>query len=188
MKAMNQKLLISGIAIACAFGRLDAGQTPITLTVTAHMDPHRALGYNDGSDGVAPAVYTFAARAHQALTFTSVKGKWTYYVSGGVYFGPDGEDTHGDDYPNPVGPFSGYMTTDFNGAMMGMFTEDTLPKSAPPPLRFYKKDSSQGGIRTDFQTLSPLIGQLFFIGDGLTGTATAAPKCFECRLPQLICT
>src|ERR1035441_2573999 len=54
--------------------------------------------------------------------------------------------------------------------MLGLFLEDTLPATAPPPLRFYVSDSSQGGIQTTFRTLRPSIGQVFFIGDGLTGS------------------
>jgi hypothetical protein len=60
-----------------------------------------------------------------------------------------------------------------------MFLEDTLPASPPPTLRFYISDSSQGGIRTNLATLSPQIGQVFFIGDGRTGTGTGAIQVFD---------
>jgi hypothetical protein len=80
---------------------------------------------------------------------------------------------------NPVGTFSGYESTDFTGALVGMFLEDALPPAAPASLRFYDTDDSQGGIPTDFKILSPLIGQVFFIGDGLTGTGIGSIQSFR---------
>jgi len=32
------------------------------IVTTPHMDIYRAGGYNDGSDGIAPVVYSFHAR------------------------------------------------------------------------------------------------------------------------------
>ena len=96
-------------------------------------------------------------------------------------FGPDGTTTlpcDGRNIANPTGPFSGYNLTDFAGAMVGMFLEDTLPASAPPSLRFYVSNNSLSGIQTDFKTLSPVIGQVFFIGDGLTGTGSGSVQIF----------
>jgi hypothetical protein len=67
------------------------------------------------------------------------------------------------------GGLSGFNITDFDDALAGVFLEDTLPLSPPPALRFYASDGSQGGTKINFQTLSPAIGQLFFIGDGRAG-------------------
>jgi hypothetical protein len=156
----------------------------VTLTVDATMDIYRAGGYNDGSDGVAPVVYTFTAQPFQTLTFASVGGTWTC-VSTVPPFGPDGT-TDGCKYgglttqhiDNPIGTFSGYGSTDFIGGMVGIFLEDNLPASAPTPLQFYVSDSADGGIQTNFKALSPKIGQVFFIGDGLTGTGSGAAQVF----------
>jgi hypothetical protein len=163
-------------------GSLQA-QTTTTLTVSAHMDIWQSGGYIDGSDGVAPAVFTFAAGPGQILRFPRVIGAWTCSYSVSEY-GPDGTasgscDSPGDAQINdPIGPFSGYHTTDFTGALVGMFLEDSLPASAPPPLRFYVADSSEGGIQTDFVALRPRIGQVFFIGDGLTGSGAGSAQVF----------
>ena len=169
-----------GLALA---GSLEA-QNSTTLSVSAHMDIYRAGGYDDASDGIAPVAYSFPARAKQTLTFPSVTGAWT--CSDGVpVYGADGTTTgpcfqaEGQSFKNPIGPFSGYSVTDFVGAMAGVFLEDALPPSAPPPLRFYVSDSSQGGIQTNFKTLSPRIGQVFFIGDGLTGTGSGTVQIFQ---------
>ena len=52
-------------------------QSQVKLTVDATMDLYRAGGYNDGSDGIAPAVFSFTAGAGQTITFPNVSGAWT---------------------------------------------------------------------------------------------------------------
>lgn len=47
-------------------------------------------GYNDGSNGIAPVVFTFPAHAQTTLTFPSVGGAWTC-GSGNPDYGADGE-------------------------------------------------------------------------------------------------
>jgi hypothetical protein len=150
------------------------------LPVNAQMDIYRAGGYNDGSDGLAPAVYAFPASQGQVLKFSEVSGKWTC-SAGGTLFGSDGTASAG---CNPlasfgsVGPFSGYAATDFSSNMVGMFLEDSVPSTPPPALRFWLLDNSSGGIETNFSALHPLIGQVFFIGDGLTGTGSGVAQLF----------
>ena len=83
------------------------------LPVNAHMDIYRAGGYDDGSDGVAPAVFAFAPRRGKVLVFAGVTGDWacaygeTPYEADGTIVGgcynPLGTIIGG-----PVGPFSGY--------------------------------------------------------------------------------
>ncbi len=45
-------------------------------------------------------------------------------------------------------------------------------------LRFYVSNSADGGIQTDFRIINPEIGQVFFIGDGWTGTGTGDIQAF----------
>jgi VCBS repeat protein/FG-GAP repeat protein len=154
-------------------------QDGLTTSVSAHMDIYRAGGYDDGSDGTAPAKFTFPAAPGQTLTFSSITGAWSCGVSS--LYGPDGSTTtvcQPHNMNNPIGTFSGYDTTDFTGGLAGIFLEDGLPHSAPPPLRFYVSDAAAGGIQTNFTSLSPQIGQVFFIGDGLTGTGSGATQMF----------
>jgi hypothetical protein len=79
----------------------------------------------------------------------------------------------------PIGPFARYASTDYQDALTGLFLEDTLPPSPPSPLRFYIHDGSEGGFRTSSRVLSPRIGEVFFIGDGLTGTGTGEVQLFR---------
>ncbi|HUE22277.1 MAG TPA: papain-like cysteine protease family protein [Bryobacteraceae bacterium] len=150
--------------------------------MSALMDIWQSGGYNDGSGGSAPAAYAFPAAPGQAFTFPSVTGTWTCNF-GVPEYGPDGTTvptcyTQASNF-SATGPFSGLDLVDFQGPLVGMFLEDTLPASPPPTLRFYISDSSQGGIRTNLATLSPQIGQVFFIGDGRTGTGTGAIQVFD---------
>jgi hypothetical protein len=182
MKSSGAGLTASNALITASLALVLAAPllSQVTLTVDATMDIYRAGAYNDGSDGVAPAVYSFPAHPFQTLTFSGVNGMWTC-STGIAEFGADGTTTlpcAGRDIANPTGPFSGYNLTDFAGAMVGMFLEDTLPTSAPPSLRFYVSNNSDGGIQTDFKGLSPVIGQVFFIGDGLTGTGSGSVQTF----------
>lgn len=179
----KKALMTSTVALLMTAGALpqEQEQAVITLPVKATMDIWRAGGYNDGSDGMAPAVYSFAARQGRILTFARVNGAWSCAHSV-TRFSPDGTSAGVGCLPGNIssaGTFSGYDLTDLSSAMVGMFLEDTLPPATPPSLRFYDTNNSQGGIATDFKILSPLIGQVFFIGDGLTGTGTGSMQVFR---------
>ena len=155
----------------------------LTLTVDATMDIFQAGGNIDSSGGGAPAAFTFAAQPSRSVTFPRVAGSWTCQT-GYPNYSADGETSgyclsagRSSNFSS-VGLLSGYQTTDFVGALVGVFLEDTLPKTAPAGFRFYVTNSSEGGVPTGFLTLSPLIGQVFFIGDGMTATGTGALQTF----------
>jgi hypothetical protein len=153
------------------------------LTVTSMMDIYQAGGYQDHGGGTAPANFTIQPGTIPALSFSSITGLWNCNTNAPEY-GPDGTATttcnqRAGRHINPIGPFSGYTTTDFTGALVGMFLADTFPTSRSPTLQFYATNSSQGGTQTNFPSLSPALGQVFFIGDGLTGTGTGAAQSFN---------
>jgi len=154
----------------------------VSVSVSANMDLYRAGNYDDGSDGAAPALFSFTAFAGRTLSFSAVNGTWACNSSA-TPFTADGTSASpcfpAANITNPVGTFAGYSLTDFSGALAGMFLEDNLPASAPAPLRFYRSHAALGGIQTGFASLSPKIGQVFFIGDGLTGTETGAIQTFN---------
>lgn len=154
------------------------------VMVDSHTDIYQSGGYNDNAGGgaIPPFAYVFPAGPGQVLTFLSVTGQWTCNNGVEPPYGPDGTTTVGVCYPraniSPTGPFSGYDNTDYQGAMVGMFLECGLPTRQAPTLRFYVNDGSQGGIKTDFEVLQPEIGQVFYVGDGLTGTGTGNHQMF----------
>jgi hypothetical protein len=174
-------LLQLGFALAVSANAQDAVQQQ--LSVAANMDIYRAAGFDDGSDGVAPVDYSFSAGTRKILEFSSVTGTWTCDVST-PFFGPDGSTTFGPGcrppiyIAKPIGTFSQYYGTDYMGAMVGMFLEDTSSTIIAPIGHFYSYDYLEGGIKTNFAALAPDLGQVFFIGDGLTGTGTGRTQAF----------
>ena len=79
---------------------------------------------------------------------------------GAPFYGPEGNP--GVSNLSPFAGISGYIGT--QGALVGVFLTDAIPNGTPPPsLNF-----SAGGIGTDFTSIVPDIGQIFFIGDGMT--------------------
>jgi hypothetical protein len=65
------------LTIALLAASLLQAQDQASLTVDATMDIYRAGGYSDGSNGIAPVVFSFPARAWQTMTFSSVGGART---------------------------------------------------------------------------------------------------------------
>jgi hypothetical protein len=153
------------------------------VIVDATMDVFQAGGNIDNSRGSPPVTLHFVAREWSYLTFRSMLGSWTCQ-NGTPDYGPDGETSGycltaggATSFPS-IGLLSGYRATDFVGPLVGVFLADTLPASPPSSLVFHVGNSSEGGIPTDFRILNPEIGQVFFIGDGLTGTGTGAIQAF----------
>jgi hypothetical protein len=75
-----------------------------------------------------------------------------------------------------TGPANGISLADVpGGALVGVFTPAGGPSGlAPTGLDF----TGTGGIGTSFLSLSPALDQLFFIGDGLTGTGSGTVQQF----------
>ena len=88
----------------------------------------------------------------------------------GIPANPDG------DVPKdvlPAGGLSGYKG--LGGSLVGVFLDDAIPLSDPPATL----DFSDAGLGTAFANLAPELGQIFFIGDGLTGTGNGVRQRFE---------
>src|SRR5450755_3559326 len=99
---------LTGVEHLLLSGMLSGAVSVQTLSVNAHMDIYRAGGYNDASDGSAPAVFTFPAGSGHMLTFSSVSGSWTCQNGGVPPYGPDGTSTGncyhsgGEKFNNPI--------------------------------------------------------------------------------------
>jgi hypothetical protein len=80
-----------------------------------------------------------------------------------------------DEYGFSPGPANGISLAHLPaGALVGVFVPAGGP-SGPTPAAL---DFTSSGIGTSFLTLSPALDQLFFIGDGLTGTGTGSVQQF----------
>jgi hypothetical protein len=82
---------------------------------------------------------------------------------GPPFFGPEGAGSLASSNITAFGGISGYRGS--QGALTGVFLNDDVPSAAngapPPTLDFLT-------IGRDFASLSPLLGQVFYIGDGQT--------------------
>ncbi len=85
---------------------------------------------------------------------------------GGTIYGPAGNGLPGDSTINAFGGISGYIGT--QGALVGLFLDDAIPDGTtlPPP----SLDFSTSGIGIEFSNLLPSLGQVFYIGDGVTAS------------------
>jgi hypothetical protein len=81
---------------------------------------------------------------------------------GGTMYGPQGNGDPSSSNLTSFGGISGYRGT--QGALVGVFLNNSIPNGVPPPTL----DFSNGGIGVNFTELYPLLGQVFFIGDGIT--------------------
>ena len=89
-------------------------------------------------------------------------GGVSFYNGFGVnVFGPSGNGLSGSNL-SPFGGISGYRGP--QGPLSGVFLDDTIPVSGPQPTL----DFSPAGLGINFPTLSPALGQVFYIGDGVT--------------------
>jgi hypothetical protein len=73
---------------------------------------------------------------------------------------PDGREIEKSDYLG-VGGISGYKGP--HGALLGVFLDGNVPSEGPAPMT---ADFTESGESTQFETLYPELGQVFFIGDG----------------------
>lgn len=83
---------------------------------------------------------------------------------GDPFFGPSGNGAAGSSL-TPLDGISGYRGP--QGPLAGVFLDDTIPSSGPPPATL---DFTPGGLGLDFASLTPDLQQVFYIGDGVTSS------------------
>jgi hypothetical protein len=81
---------------------------------------------------------------------------------GPPFFGPSGNTAAGSSL-DPLDGISGYIGPE--GPLAGVFLDNSIPSAGPAPATL---DFTPGGLGTDFPSLSPVLGQVFYIGDGIT--------------------
>ena len=119
-------------------------------------------------DGTLPPSFSFTAGPGRLLTFQSVTG--TVQCGPSPTWSSNGPD--GLAYASDINSYnniSGLVHPRKSMFLTGVFLAGSLPAAAPARLNF---------TNDSFTTLSPAIGQTFFIGDGLTGTGTGTQQQF----------
>jgi hypothetical protein len=102
------------------------------------------------------------------LTF-SVSGIVSYN-GGGNYYGADGLPGNPGTNLNATGVISGTLLETAAFPLVGVFLNTNHPATMAPPIIDF--------TNTSFLTLSPGLNQVFFVGDGLTGTGTGSTQQF----------
>lgn len=146
-------------------------------------------------DGIAPYQINLNGNS-SVLTMSSVTGSFNHgslgavtLNDGGGYNDPDGTVISGG-YSGPTVPV--YSDNPANhglsgiyepgaGGLVGVFLNSTITSSSTAPATLNFTTQTRGGIPgagDSETTLSPLLGQVFLIGDGLTGDETGSVQQF----------
>jgi hypothetical protein len=172
-RLVNRQFLITSAALFLVAGAANAGT--ITITVLGTDNPFYAGQTN--LDGTGPATYPgLPLTAGDLLTF-SVTGSVSY--GGTPTDPPDGAcpacgfyqlstSSLGTGISNVIGPVDALYGVFLSGA-------DPTTLSAPANLNF----TGDSGIGLGFSDLSPLLQQVFFIGDGLDGNGSGNVQNFH---------
>lgn len=164
----------SRIAIGFAAASLSAAAFAEVVVIDGRTNILSA-GYADLSAFTAANVWEPGVLATTSISvwggatvnFNSVQ------MGGSPQWGPDGYDivANGDYYQvnvsTPLTSISG-IRANRDGFFAGVFLADGVPSgTAPAALDF--RNVNKGGMGIDFASLSPVLNQVFFVGDGRTG-------------------
>lgn len=145
------------------------------VTIDAKANIYGA-GYGDapspggGDGGIAPVEIAIGGgTTHFTFSASGVVSPVNDLTNGSN--GPDGgPHATGNTFLNSHRGISGITHGGATMFLVGVFLDGGVPGTAPASLDF--------SANTAFATLNPLIGQQFFIGDGLTGTGIGAVQEF----------
>jgi bla regulator protein BlaR1 len=147
----------------------------VPSTANIHGAGHRVLPAPAGGGGGTPplCIVLSPSRANGSLTFGSIVGQVTGDHNHFRHNGPDGGRAgSGHTDISAINGLSGIKHGGANHFLLGVFLTADEPKDpAPETLDFTGS--------TSFSDLHPKIGQLFFIGDGLTASGTGLPQRFH---------
>jgi len=179
---VNKKTARFVFAIAL-LGAVQLWASSTTVTVQGYMNPWLAgmpagsTAKGDTAPGQSPVLALTNFVTGSAITFsTSSTCGFAYGGGCGPYSGgssADGDTSGG--YTGVANGMSG-ITGPWN-ALIGVFLDNTQPDLNTPPADLSFIDA-YGNLQISFSSLSPALGQVFFIGDGLTGTGTGSVQNF----------
>jgi hypothetical protein len=176
LRAILVTSVLAALAVAGAAGASDAADrsAPRAVLGTANIF---GAGYGDapapggGGGGTAPPGWRLPAGETRVVMFPSITGSVNPLSGSSPDNGPEGD--HG---ANGFGPsdfeslrgISGIVDSKNKMFLVGVFLGDGEPAlPAPPRLDFTERER--------FDTLAPVLGQTFFIGDG-SGRRYEVPK------------
>jgi hypothetical protein len=178
---MNLKAATLSACLVCAAnlpGMGAAKATTVTIQSTDAIFNYAGVRPMDGFS-TQPTTTSITAGPGQVLTFSSVTGTVNLTESGPYAHGPDGGPSSppGSNPVNVLGAagLSGSIAS-VSAPLFGVFLNghETDPGHIAPATLSYLSPSD-----FTFASASPLDDQVFFIGDGLTGTGTGATQIFN---------
>ena len=165
MRIFLMSTLTLGLASAIPLGS-GADATPVTLDASADI-------YNASGPIVYPGESPFYVDVTgiASFTFSVPTGSVASLNSGRNLNDADGVGSEGADSFNTGGNGISGLTAPNDGFLTGVFLGKTPTSVQPAALNFLTTGTS-------FTSLSPLLQQSFFIGDGLTGDGTGTTQTF----------
>jgi hypothetical protein len=146
-----------------------AGRTDVTIpdasqpwTTGTHLERHPSPTPEEIKETLPPSISIAAGDVIRVLD-PAVGGINFFNGLGPPFFGPAGNGSSGSNLLALDG-ISGYIGP--QGALSGVFLSNAIPSSGPAPATL---DFTPGGLGTSQPTLSPLLNQVFYIGDGSAG-------------------
>jgi len=136
-----------------------------------------------GAGSTSPTEITLPGTPGESLSFSGVTGSVTL-TPGSDPFGPHGPDGSPMVFSMNIAgaaSLSGIVSSNV-GYLAGVFLNGA-EGSNPTPATL---DFSTGGLGESFTSLSPQIDQVFFIGDGLTGTGSGGVQTFVAPMGSTI--
>lgn len=172
MKRSSPLLLVGLLALLAVPAAATTLVVPATANIfgAGHATPPAPGG---GAEGTLPPFVTFAAASGQILTFSGVSG--TVSCCNSSMTGPDGGPyASGTTDITGVGGISGIRNDQHTMFLVGVFLDANEPADPAPPTL----DFGAGQLGENFAALAPQVGQVFYVGDGLTGTGSGATQSF----------
>lgn len=185
---MNKQSLRTGIVALIGLSLALAAQASAGTVTVQSSDVIYAAGTQgsvaNGTGGTVPTGIINLSNSASTITFSSVTGSLacTASAQGCVTLNGYGNlnDADGNgagtssSTVNGAGSISGVAGPNA-GYLVGVFIASNGPTGAAPA----SLDFTANGLGTSFTSLSPLLDQVFFIGDGLTGDGTGTRQIFN---------
>lgn len=124
-----------------------------------------------GGGGIIAVTVNLAPGTGRLVTFNNTGTAWWNGTGGSN--GPDGGNFASNTNIPAVGPISGYSAPR-SGHLVGLFLDGNDPIGLPAPANFAYANAAA----LTLSSYSPLLRQVFFIGDGLTGTGSGSTQQF----------
>jgi len=161
--AVNYEITIDGSDATFLAGRTDVVIPPASdpWTTGTHLIRHGGVTPEEIQETLPPFITVNAGDIIRVLD-PAVGGISFFNGIGAPFYGPAGNGLAGSSLTALDG-ISGYLGP--QGALSGVFLSDAIPSSGPAPGTL---DFTPGGLGTGQPTLSPQLGQVFYIGNGLT--------------------